>query len=100
MCWFFKTPPATPEEQKFVHEEEFYVIHGTFWRDGRFQYNPINCGLFEANRQHKAGIPVENIVQRTFHKEYNTKYEKLSIQYIDKVTTDLKKYLLTKISSL
>ena len=66
------------------------------WCNGRFQYNPINCGLFEANRQHKAGIPVENIVQRILHKEYNAKYEKLSIQYIDKVTTDFKKIFVDK----
>ena len=79
-----------------MHEDEFYTIHGTFWSNGRFQYNPINCGLFEANRQHKAGIPVENIVQRIFHKKYNAKYEKLHIQYIDKVATDFKKIFVDK----
>ena len=92
--WTYCVP--NPETQKFVHEEEFYTIHGTFWSNGQFQYNPINCGLFEANRQHKAGIPVENIMQRIFHREYNVKYEKLSIQYIDKVTTDFKKIFVDK----
>lgn len=92
--WFRKSPPLTSEEQKAVHEEEFYTLQGIFWRDGRFQYNPINCGLFEANRQRKAGIPIENIVQRIFHREYSIKYEKLSIQHIDKITTDFRKIFI------
>ena len=90
--WTYCVP--TPETQKFVYEEEFYTIHGTFWSNGRFQYNPINCGLFEANRQRKAGIPIENIVQRIFHREYSIKYEKLSIQHIDKITTDFRKIFI------
>ena len=48
----------------------------------------------EANMQRKSGIPLEKIVQRIFHREYNTKYETLSIQHIDKITTDFRKIFI------
>ena len=92
--WTYCFP--TPQTQKFVHEDEFYTISGTFWSNGRFQYNPINCGLFEANRQRKSGVPIDNISQRIFHREYNAKYDKFHVQHIDKITADFRKIFVDK----
>ena len=64
--------------------------------NGQFQYNPVNCGLFEANRQRKSGVPIDNISQRIFHREYNEKYDKFHVQYTDKITADFRKIFVDK----